>query len=96
MKDKREWLLQLQQLADHMNKVFPHLDAHVEDDVLSFMADIEDNYSDTVFRNALDIHLIPHYPNLSRDKAYISAEVFGLEDEMPENMNFAINPERVL
>lgn len=91
-----ELLRQLYELADHMNKVFPHLGAHVEDDTLMFTADIEDNYSNQVFHKVLDIHLIPHYSNLSRDNAYVVAEVFGLEDEMPEDMCFAINPERIL
>lgn len=89
-------LQQLQELADHMNKVFPHLDAHVEDGVLMFTADIEDNYSNQVFTKVVDIHLIPHYPNLPKDNAYIVAEVFGVDDELPEDMTFAINPERIL
>lgn len=91
-----EKLRQLQELADHMNKVFPHLDAHVEDNILMFTADIEDNYSDKVFEKVVEVRLIPHYPNLPKDNAYIVAEVFGIEDELSEDMHFAINPERIL
>lgn len=91
----------MQILADKMNELFPHLNAHVDDGGITFRVSILDNGTGKRFEDAIQVYLFPKYENHpmyynDRDHADTVATIYNAKEYIPEEMTFAINPEEFL